>query len=229
MGTVSCATIYGHHRPSIDVESNDGSGSSSLAKRLPKNLFDMSSLPAYQEQDQGLTQDLSQDLSHSKRQLLLARDPSILQTVLPQLRSILVFAAYVRDNPVIAPQTEWTNSTMVIIAPSDSALDTKLHGKKPWEFPERLDSSPGNADAIASRNLEHFLDAHIVSNLELSIVKSDQGFTALLINGQSVSIVYDGLGVKSVQVAPGAQIPVVDSVQVENGIVLIIDNVLVTV
>lgn len=230
LGTVTCATIYGNHRPSIGVEPSELSLSQPI-KRLPKNLFDMSSLPAYQDSDKDKDGNLKRSLNSGsvKRQSLLMRDPKILQTVLPQLRSILVFSAYVRDSPVIAPQTEWTNSTMVIIAPSDDALDAKLGGKKPWEFPELLDSVPEDADQIAARNLERFLNAHIVSNLEHSIIKSGQGFSALLMNGKSVSVRFDGMGVELVQVAPGAQIPVVKTVQVENGIVLIVDDVLVSV
>lgn len=212
-----------------------------LRKRDPKNVFDMSALDAFKKHPELAFKrhlpDLPQPPPHNPAspdqppQLPLqyprvSSSSALLASVLPQMRDILFFAGYLRDSVSLGPQTEWSNTSMLIIAPTNDAIARDLNGLKPWQFPESLDDFPPNADAIAARNLQHFVNAHVVTNVQDSIKPREFGFSATLNDNRCVSVTFVKGGLVTVQVDSDPPIAVLLSKQVSNGLVLVIDSVL---
>ncbi|ODV80367.1 uncharacterized protein CANTADRAFT_48554 [Suhomyces tanzawaensis NRRL Y-17324] len=153
---------------------------------------------------------------------------NLLESILPQVKLVSIFAGYVRDYEEISHKTELTNETMLVIAPSDEAIDSKLNGLKPWEFPISLDSAD-NEDVAVKQNLELFVNHHVVLNFEqnLDIDESAHSVVAKLNSGDVVTIKQDKISDKfSISLANGEWINVERVQQVDNGFLFVINDVL---
>lgn len=191
-----------------------------ISKREPKNVVSL----------QELSDEIHAEvISKREQQVLADEDSSLLQSVLPQMSEISIFAGYIRDDPKIESKTSSSDESMVIIAPSDNAIMTKLDGKKPWEFPTALTDDERKNEAIIQHNLQHFLKSHIVSNFEkqLSSEESDEVvIVTKLLSGDKIKIKQSSLGSFFVAEMDGEWI-LVDSVKhVDNGFVFVIDEIL---
>ncbi|EGW34967.1 uncharacterized protein SPAPADRAFT_48028 [Spathaspora passalidarum NRRL Y-27907] len=207
-----------------------------IDKRDAKNVFDLTKL------QQG-----SQRPSKRDEQKVLANNllftidsvdcyNNLLQSILPQIRSISIFAGYIRDNQVLNDKTEFVNETMVIIAPMDSAIESKLSGLKPWEFPHSLGNVKDQfeQEKLLQENLNGFLNGHIITNFESKLiigsdddVKLQQVVIAPLNNGKLIKIKQDSITDKFKVKVDREWIDVVLVKQVENGFVFVIDDSLV--
>lgn len=191
-----------------------------ISKREAKNVVSL----------QELSEDIHAEvISKREQQVLADENSSLLQSVLPQMSEISIFAGYIRDDPKIESKTSSSDESMVIIAPSDNAIMTKLDGKKPWEFPTALTGDERKDDGIIQGNLQHFLKSHIVSNFEkqLSSEESDEVvIVTKLLSGDKIKIKQSSLGNFFVAEMDGEWI-LVDSVKhVDNGFVFVIDEIL---
>lgn len=178
-------------------------------KREPKNVVD---IKTYFE-------------THNKRdqKVLLKSNDILLESLLPQMPSISIFAGYVRDNAEILNQMESRRSFTLLVAPSDDAIATKLGGMKPWEFPEIIKNDEHDDETIAS-NIDSFLRAHI--SVEQVMLAQSNEISTILLNGKEVVIHNDPTtGIYTLRVE-GKNVPVKTSRLAGNGVVLIIDEVL---
>ena len=163
---------------------------------------------------------------------------NLLQSILPQLKSVSIFAGYIRDNKDLNSKTEALDSNMLIISPTDDAIENKLSNLKPWEFPTLLDeaTTEQDQDKILQDNLQNYLDGHIVVAFQdkINIEDGDQGKEKVVVtklnNGELLEIKQNMVSQTfSVRVAAKHKkwIPVVTVRQVENGFIFVIDDSLV--
>lgn len=149
---------------------------------------------------------------------------NLLQSTLPAILDISIMAGYVRDNEALAQKTEMESNFMVLIAPTNEAIYLKLDGKKPWEFPD-----PVTDDAGAERNINSFLGHHIISDFAgmLSVDSKKNLISSKLDCGTAVQIKQRGEDF-FVKVGDDDKdwLKVVTVKQVDNGMVLVIDDVL---
>ncbi|CCG22662.1 hypothetical protein CORT_0B09580 [Candida orthopsilosis Co 90-125] len=163
---------------------------------------------------------------------------NLLQSILPQLKSVSIFAGYIRDNKELNSRTESLESNMLIVSPTDDAIENKLSNLKPWEFPASLNEAKTEQeqDKILQDNLQNYLDGHIVIDLQdkISIEDGNEDKEKIVVtklnNGELLEIKQDiASQTFSVRVAAKQKkwIPVVTVRQVENGFIFVIDDSLV--
>lgn len=229
------------------VEPND--------KREAKNTFDIAAflkqhLHVKRGENQQVLSNPDTEDSQSDENLLFTLDSAdcynnLLQSILPQLKSISIFAGYIRNNQDLDSKTELADQNMLIIAPTDDAIENKLSGLKPWEFPHSLDDAKNDReqDAIIDKNIQNFLFGHIVSDFEKKLVietdSNDQTtkiIATTLNNGKNLQIKQDPLSEKffirivddrDANAISNNWIPVQTVRQVENGFIFVIENSLV--
>ncbi|KAI3403920.2 hypothetical protein KGF56_003350 [Candida oxycetoniae] len=211
----------------------------SNGKREAKNIFDVSEYLKVHHLVERDNQQYVLDDNHLTFTLNEADScNNLLQSILPQLKSISIFAGYIRNNKEIDGKTESIDQHMLIIAPTDEAIETKLRNLKPWEFPRSLESvsNEEEQEKIIKENLENYLFGHIVTNFEdkltIEKVKGESGkiVSTTLNNGKTLHIKQNQLnGFFFVKLSgdENGWIPVETVKQVENGFILIIDDSLV--
>lgn len=150
---------------------------------------------------------------------------NILQTILPQLPSISIFSGYIRDIQEVDDKTSLINETMLVVAPSNSAITEKLGGLKPWEFPQSLDDAE-DEDEVLRSNIKNFVDGHIVLNFEHNLLLEGCLVVTRLNNGKVVKITQKADG--RFEVTADERVLQVEEVkQVDNGFVFVVNDVLV--
>lgn len=150
---------------------------------------------------------------------------NILQTILPQLPSISIFSGYIRDIQEVDDKTSLINETMLVVAPSNSAITEKLGGLKPWEFPQSLDDAE-DEDEVLRSNIKNFVDGHIVLNFEHNLLLERCLVVTRLNNGKAVKITQKADG--RFEVTADERVLQVEEVkQVDNGFVFVVNDVLV--
>ncbi|KAG5421976.1 hypothetical protein I9W82_001069 [Candida metapsilosis] len=160
---------------------------------------------------------------------------NLLQSILPQLKSVSIFAGYIRDNRELNSRTESLESNMLIVSPTDDAIENKLSNLKPWEFPTSLDDakSEQEQDKILQDNLQSYLNGHVVSDFQDKINIKDGNEKVVvtkLNNGELLEIKQDIVSQTFSVRVPARQkdwISVVIVRQVENGFIFVIDDSLV--
>ncbi|KAI5961992.1 hypothetical protein KGF57_001532 [Candida theae] len=159
---------------------------------------------------------------------------NLLQSILPQLKSVSIFAGYIRDNVDLNSRTESLDSNMLIVCPTDDAIENKLSNLKPWEFPTSLEdgSTEQEQDKILQSNLQNYLDGHVVTDFQdkIHIEDGDEKIViSKLNNGELLEIKQDAPSQSfSVRVPKQKNwISVTTVRQVENGFVFVIDDSLV--
>lgn len=203
------------------------------SKREPKNVVSLDALKAAAQKEQEKGKREAKNVidiktyfkTHQKREqkVLMASNEILLESLLPQMPSISIFAGYVRDDAEILGQMERENSFTLLIAPSDNSIATKLGGLKPWEFPTAIKDDE-NDDKVIASNLNNFLKAHI--SVEQAITAESNDIATVLLNGKEAVIHNDpATGTYTLQVE-GKNVPVKDSRLAGNGVVLIIEDVL---
>ncbi|KAG7661311.1 uncharacterized protein J8A68_005203 [[Candida] subhashii] len=209
-------------------------------KRDAKNVFDITKLKV---DSQPITKrDQQQQILQDKHVLFSINSidcyNNLLQSILPQMRSISIFAGYIRDNELINSKTELANETMVIIAPTNYAIENKLGGLKPWEFPHSVDNIKDELeqDKILQQNLNEYLNGHIITNFESKLIvgrDEEKNPHKIIIvplnNGKLVRIRQDQITDEfKIRVEGRDEWIKVDVVkQVENGFVFVINDSLV--
>lgn len=194
----------------------------SVEKREAKNVFKF---------------DFDHDLDSKKRdestQIILNNNNNLLQSVIPQVSEISIFGGYIRDNAEISKLTETDTVSTLIIAPSDDAIYNKLQGVKPWEFPELIDESKDDAynDKVINRNLNSFLNSHIISNfgdLNDGTSKAINAFaiSSHLNNGKEITITQDVTTGSFTLTFEEKTIPVASVREVDNGYLFVINDIL---
>jgi hypothetical protein len=150
---------------------------------------------------------------------------NLLQSILPQLQSITIFTGYIRDDPELAMKTADSKQSMIIIAPSDDSISSKLNNLKPWEFPNELTGNSDD-DRIVSENLKNFLNGHVIVDFKDKFVTSNDEIIANLVNGKQVKIKQEGSD--KFKISTGDKWIKVETVkQVDNGYIFVINDVLV--
>lgn len=150
---------------------------------------------------------------------------NILQTILPQLPSFSIFSGYIRDIQEVDDKTSLINETMLVVAPSNSAITEKLGGLKPWEFPQSLDDAE-DEDEVLRSNIKNFVDGHIVLNFEHNLLLEGCLVVTRLNNGKAVKITQKADG--RFEVTADERVLQVEEVkQVDNGFVFVVNDVLV--
>lgn len=201
-------------------------------KRDPKNLFDTEQFENAATDDGNKRRSEYGDNEDETVFILNEEDSSknLLQSTLPQIREISVFAGYLRDNVELYEKTEKTDEVMVIISPTDEALTNKLNGLKPWQFPAPLEdnASPEENEKTVRNNLNSFLSGHIVINFESTMTfEEDNTVVSRLLNGELVKI-RQNLETEEYHITTGEEwINVSSMKQVDNGFIFVIDDVLV--
>lgn len=198
-----------------------------ITKREPKNVYDMSRLrlethgkaKRFVDENDQVVMDFPAPLENSV----------LLESILPQIQSISVFSGYIRDNKAISERTELLSESLLIIAPTDESLLTKLDGLKPWEFPLPLMNDDSD-DAVIEDNLADFLSNHVVLDFHdttsLSLGR-DNSIKTKLINGKGIKIKQNAeSNTYRIKVRGGRWIDVQSVRQVDNGYLFIIDDVL---
>jgi uncharacterized surface protein with fasciclin (FAS1) repeats len=182
------------------------------------------------EKKDGMNTFLIQQLKRLEDQILFKLDEhdcheNILQSILPQVKDISIFAGYIRDNEYVSKKTELTDETTIIIAPSDDAIINKLQGKKPWEFPNPIGGE--NPDENASKNINSFVFGHVIENFEDNLQIESHSVVAKLLNGNTLRIKQDSSHKFLIQLNDNDWIQVKQVKQVDNGFVFVIDDCLV--
>ncbi|EMG46881.1 FAS1 domain-containing protein [Candida maltosa Xu316] len=159
---------------------------------------------------------------------------NLLQSILPQMSSISLFSSFIRQFTDIDAKTANPEGFMLIIAPSNHALETKLNDLKPWEFPKQIDEelSEQEKEDILSENLLTFLDGHLINDFEknLAIENSDSKEDLVVIsqlnNGKFVKIKQNQLNQKFAVklIDQESWIDVEIAKRVENGYIFTIDD-----
>jgi uncharacterized surface protein with fasciclin (FAS1) repeats len=204
-------------------------------KREPKNIVNLGKFQedvenqAHEKKD-GMNAVLIKQLKRLEEQVLFKIDEhdcheNILQSILPQVKDISIFAGYIRDNEYVSKKTELTDETTIIIAPSDDAIINKLQGKKPWEFPNPIGGE--NPDENASKNINSFVFGHVIENFEDNLQIESHSVVAKLLNGNTLRIKQDSSHKFLIQLNDNDWIQVKQVKQVDNGFVFVIDDCLV--
>lgn len=151
----------------------------------------------------------------------------LLHSILSQVLQVSIFARYVRDDEKVLAELEDPAAFTLFVAPSDQAIATfsTSYSLKPWEFPEAV---PGDAtdDEVIGRNLDSFIRAH-TSHGDPSI-QSDNTLSGTLLNGVPYKIVKLDVSSTYVLEVDGQKIAVSDVRLAGNGIVFVIEKVLVS-
>lgn len=198
-----------------------------IHKRAPKNVYDLSLLRLEHNGK-------SKRFVDEQNQVVLDFPPPpektvLLESILPQIQSISIISGYIRDNKAISDRTELLSESLLIIAPTDESLMTKLNGLKPWEFPLPLKNDESD-DTVIKDNLANFLSNHIVLDFHdttsLSLGR-DNSIRARLINGKGIKIKQNiESNTYKIKVRGGRWVDVQSVRQVDNGYLFIIDDVL---
>lgn len=206
------------------------------SKREGKNLFD---LTKFQQSGQPIKKRDQTILTQEKSLFVLDSVDcynNLLQSILPQLSSISIFSSYIRQFASIDARTANPQEVMLIVAPDNDSLETKLSDLKPWEFPELItpEQSEQEQDKTLKKNLLHFLNGHLINNFEENLVIDKSSAEAVTIisklnNGKFLKIKQDQLSQKfSIRLLDSEDWIDVETIkQVENGFVLIINDSLV--
>ncbi|CAX44552.1 conserved hypothetical protein [Candida dubliniensis CD36] len=206
------------------------------SKREGKNLFD---LTKFQQSGQQIKKRDQTILTQEKSLFVLDSVDcynNLLQSILPQLSSISIFSSYIRQFASIDARTANPQEVILIVAPDNDSLETKLSDLKPWEFPELItpEQSEQEQDKTLKKNLLHFLNGHLINNFEENLVIDKSSAEAVTIisklnNGKFLKIKQDQLSQKfSIRLLDSEDWIDVETIkQVENGFVLIINDSLV--
>lgn len=205
-----------------------------LSKREPKNVVSLEGLREaahregrYAKRDAKNVVNIKtyfQTRNKRDQNVLLNSNDLLLESLLPQMSPISIFTGYVRDNGQILSQMENENTFTFLLAPSDDAIASKLGGFKPWEFPQAIKNDVHD-DEVAASNINSFLSAHI--SIEQVIMTHSDEITAVLLSGKNAVINNDpATGIYTLLVE-GQNVPVTAARLADNGVVLIIDDVLV--
>lgn len=161
----------------LEQEEEQGAAIAPNQKRDAKNLFDITKLGQEAQSNHKFDKRSGKQQPLNDKHLLFSVDSvdcynNLLQSILPQIKLISIFAGYIRDNESINAKTELSNETMVIIAPSDYAIENKLGGLKPWEFPNSVDAAKDDheQERILKKNLDEFVNGHIITNFESKFI-----------------------------------------------------------
>ena len=156
------------------VNLNDFITSSKPVKREPKNVFNLDKFQ--QSNHQVKRQEEQQQVLDNSNNVftfdLADCYNNLLQSVLPQLSSISIFSGYIRQFQDIDAKTANPNEVMLIVAPNDDAVESKLNDLKPWEFPKSLESNMNEKEQedVVNDNLLNFLNGHLVNNFEKKLI-----------------------------------------------------------
>lgn len=200
-------------RETIEGEKND-KFTLKLTKRDPKNVFKFP----------------FQKSNHKRDQIVFQSHDNYLESVISQVNEISFFASYIRDDLKFSKLVEEEAHSMVIIAPTNNALEFKLNGLKPWEFPNPIQDDDSDEKVIHD-NLNSFLSGHVIKSID-SLNQNDDHLKSniiegTLINGESVLIKQDA-NTGAYQIGlNGGFVPVINSILTNNGYLFIIDDVLV--
>ncbi|CAK7901445.1 hypothetical protein CAAN1_06S04170 [[Candida] anglica] len=150
----------------------------------------------------------------------------LLQTALAQNKDISIFANYIRDQKKIALATDDLQDFLVVVAPTDHAISHNLGGLKPWEFPLPVDGA--NEDENIASNLSSFVQSHIIpTNGEV------KDWPVFLNSNEDLELTTHSFNKNSVQFSRinGETFvnsnKVLDTIFVDNGIILVISDSLV--
>lgn len=186
-------------------------------KRDAKNVVNFADFKHRVEQEQG---------AQKRDQVVMdTGNKNLLQSILPQFKSISIFAGYIRDNQEINHKTELADESMLVIAPTDNSIINKLNGMKPWEFPKSLDTEGADEDEVINSNLNYFIANHLTLGFNDLKVEQDT-ISVKLLSGKVIEILQDNAEQFKLAV-DGNVIPVEMVKQVENGFIFIIDDCLI--
>lgn len=195
-----------------------------VQKREPRNVFHGFDLKDKREPKRVFAG--FKEPNTKRDQHFISITDNVLQSIIPQESDISIFGGYIRNNEDIDHQTSLDEGHLVIIAPSDQAISTKLLGLKPWEFPRSIEEAEEeNQDALIEKNLNDFLFSHIIGAFD-TVQVTDFGITTQLLNGKPITIKQDATSGTFTLLFEGRTIPVVRGREVDNGYLFVIDDVL---
>lgn len=153
---------------------------------------------------------------------------ALLRTELQVNPDVSIFAGYARDYESMESRFNSKRAFTVVMAPSDSAM-AMLH-KKPWEFPEEIDSSipEPEKERIMRKNILWFLLSHLhFGEIEESaIIGGKHRFSlrtetdvGLLVDANDDHLI--------IRTEAGDAIKVTEAIPVENGVIWILDQTLI--
>ncbi|KAM9893517.1 hypothetical protein OXX69_000192 [Metschnikowia pulcherrima] len=149
----------------------------------------------------------------------------LLQSLLPSVRKISVFSGYLRSDTQIMSQLENSGAFSLILAPTDEAFSrfSAKTGRKPWEYPQEIKNDETD-DAVVKNNLRYFVNAHVSAPIDR---ESSEQKPITLLDGKKIAVERLS-GDDNYQVnVDGVIYPVVSIHQAENGVVFVVDSVLV--
>lgn len=234
----SLVDVVGKRDAKNVVNLNDFITSSKPVKREPKNVFNLDKFQ--QSNHQVKRQEEQQQVLDNSNNVftfdLADCYNNLLQSVLPQLSSISIFSGYIRQFQDIDAKTANPNEVMLIVAPNDDAVESKLNDLKPWEFPKSLESNMNEKEQedVVNDNLLNFLNGHLVNNFEKKLIIDKSVSDSVIIvtqlnNGNFLKIKQirstDKFFIKLVEQENWINVESVK--QVENGFVFIINDSLV--
>lgn len=159
----------------IDVFEEVSEGGNDVKdKREAKNIVSLD----FFRTELGKEKNSKRDLKYIVDQIILNNDNDaltgvpLLQSALPQVKEISIFAGYIRDQVDVAKLTNQLDTPLIIIAPSNFAISKKLSGLKPWEFPEDVEKDETKAES----NLTNFVKSHIIKEKSSSLEQWDKFF-----------------------------------------------------
>lgn len=212
-------------------------------KREAKNVYDLNLLKGHQEKRSDTSildittlasifePEFNKDEAHQIYFEIKDEDSvdNVLQSVLPLISDISIFSSYIRDNANIYDKTGSEYEVMVIFAPTNNAISNKLDDCKPWEFPYKLGENEVENEIIIQKNIDHFLNSHIISNFEEKIeLNSGSIIKSVLNNGKEIKVkqnVDDNLFQLTLDGENWIDARYVK--QVKNGFIFVIDDVFV--
>lgn len=154
----------------------------------------------------------------------------LLRTELAVTTDVSIFAGYARDYESVGQRFNSKREFTVVMAPKDEAV-VQL-GAKPWEFPTPVDPSltEKEKEEVARRNILWFLLSHMhYGEIEQGglIGKMNNKFVIYSETGEKLTV--EPEDEKLVITSKGIKATVSDARPVENGVIWILDNCLVTV
>lgn len=155
--------------------------------------------------------------------------PTLLTSTISTHRQISLFASYVRDNIEMSNKFNSKNSLSIVFAPTDLAIQSL--DLKPWQFPNPLSSeaTEEELDTIISSNTNDFVLSHVIDG-EVpfkALTDTKKGVQLVTENNKIVKLVNDNgdYYVAAVNTGfPENWIKVESIVEVDNGVLLIIDQ-----
>lgn len=150
----------------------------------------------------------------------------LLQSILPQVLQVSIFARYVRDDADVLLELGNSESFTLFVAPSDQAVASFLTevGLKPWEFPEPV-KDDATDDAVIGRNIDAFVKAHMSQGNP--IIDEHNTLSGVLLNGEPFKITKREVEETYTLEINGKKVPISSVHLAGNGIVFVVEKVLV--